>query len=110
MILCGTQCDLRDDVKVLIELAKYREKPVTQYDAKRTANDIGALRYLECSALTQLNMKEVFDAAILAAMDTRGLIQKHSNGGKYVTKDSRDDHEALAGKTWKQFCCFTTTE
>lgn len=57
IILVGTQCDLRHDVKVLIELAQYHEQPVSGEVAERLANKIGAIKYIECSALTQKNLK-----------------------------------------------------
>ncbi|WAR18719.1 RHOU-like protein [Mya arenaria] len=69
IILVGTQCDLRNDVKVLIELAHYNEKPITEETAKQLAERIGAIDYVECSALTQKNLKEVFDSAILSSLD-----------------------------------------
>ena len=57
VILVGTQCDLRHDVKVLIELAQCHEQPVNGEVARRVANKIGAIKYVECSALTQKNLK-----------------------------------------------------
>ncbi|KAL0609011.1 Rho-related GTP-binding protein RhoU [Plecturocebus cupreus] len=61
IILVETKSDLREDVKVLIELDKCKEKPVPEEVAKLCAEEIKA----ECSALTQKNLKEVFDAAIV---------------------------------------------
>ncbi|KAK3869695.1 hypothetical protein Pcinc_025019, partial [Petrolisthes cinctipes] len=71
IVLVGTQSDLRTDVKVLIELAQYREQPVSEVAARRLAHQIGAIGYVESSALTQRNLKEVFDQAILAALEAR---------------------------------------
>ncbi|XP_029425585.1 rho-related GTP-binding protein RhoU, partial [Nannospalax galili] len=68
IILVGTQSDLREDVKVLIELDKCKEKPVPEEAAKLCAEEIKAVSYIECSALTQKNLKEVFDAAIVAGI------------------------------------------
>ncbi|NWZ53748.1 RHOU protein, partial [Haliaeetus albicilla] len=68
IILVGTQSDLREDVKVLIELDKCKEKPVSEEAAKLCAEEIKAASYIECSALTQKNLKEVFDAAIVAGI------------------------------------------
>ncbi len=78
VVLIGTQCDLRNDVKVLIELAHYNERPVTENEAKTLASRANA-EYIECSALTQKNLKEVFDAAILAAVRHKGMLDENCN-------------------------------
>lgn len=106
-MLVGTQSDLRNDVKVLIELAKYKEKPVSESDAIRMAHDIGAVHYMECSALTQKNLKDVFDQAILSSLNYLTDLN-HSQ----VRKSSRKKynlgvrHSASLKKAgWKKFCC-----
>lgn len=107
VMLVGTQSDLRNDVKVLIELAKYKEKPVSESDAIRMAHDIGAVHYMECSALTQKNLKDVFDQAILSSLNYLTDLN-HSQ----VRKSSRKKynlgvrHSASLKKAgWKKFCC-----
>lgn len=67
IILVGTQCDLKQDVKVLIDLADHNEQPVSSEAAAKFAHKIGTV-YVECSALTQKNLKHVFDTAILAGL------------------------------------------
>ncbi|KAI9349579.1 ras-related c3 botulinum toxin substrate 3 [Obelidium mucronatum] len=66
IILVGTKLDLRDDPEILNRLRSHRMSPVTHEDGKRVARDIGAVKYLECSALTQRGLKNVFDEAIRA--------------------------------------------
>lgn len=56
-ILVGTQCDLRHDVKVLIELDAAGEEPISSDYARAMAGKLGAMCYIECSALTQKNLK-----------------------------------------------------
>ncbi|XP_042296699.1 rho-related GTP-binding protein RhoU-like [Sceloporus undulatus] len=68
VLLVGTQSDLRQDVKVLIALARRREKPVAPGAARALSVKLGMVGYLECSALTQHNLKEVFDTAIAAGL------------------------------------------
>jgi len=110
VMLVGTQCDLRNDVKVLIELAKYKDKPVSEADALRLANDIGASHYMECSALTQKNLKDVFDQAILDSLNydrelDRGKESRRSAKKKYrIEPVLREGEEKKSG--WKKFCCF----
>lgn len=57
----GTQTDLRDDPSVRDKLAKQRMQPVRKEDGERMAKDLGAVKYVECSALTQYKLKDVFD-------------------------------------------------
>ncbi|ESO00703.1 hypothetical protein HELRODRAFT_157354 [Helobdella robusta] len=64
VVLVGTQQDLRNDVKVLLDLAKYGQKPVSEEEGRSLAKEIGAIGYMECSALTQKNLKETFDVVV----------------------------------------------
>lgn len=43
------------------KLAKQRMQPVRKEDGERMAKDLGAIKYVECSALTQYKLKDVFD-------------------------------------------------
>lgn len=76
MILVGTQSDLRNDVNTRVELAKYKEQPVSENEAKKLANSLGCECYIETSALTQHNLKEVFDEAIMAGLKGRKMKEK----------------------------------
>ena len=122
IVLVGTQCDLRSDVKVLVELAQYEERPITEEQAVARTRSFGALTYVECSALTQKNLKEVFDTSILAAMDKRGLLKKcKTRGGKgskkYKCKSDMWNSSPSLGATrtessnskkgWRKFCCMS---
>jgi cell division control protein 42 len=78
-ILVGTKTDLRTNIADLELLAKSKQKPITREQGERTAKDYGAYGYIECSALTQENLKETFDAAILAALTPSK--SKHSGIG-----------------------------
>ena len=40
---------------------KQRMQPVRKEDGERMAKDLGAVKYVECSALTQYKLKDVFD-------------------------------------------------
>ena len=66
IILVGTKLDLRSDPNTV---AKLREKsppttPITVEEGLDMSKTIGAVKYLECSALTQKGLKSVFDEAI----------------------------------------------
>ena len=53
--------DLRDDTSVNEKLAKSRQRPITFEQGERLARELGAVKYVECSALTQRGLKNVFD-------------------------------------------------
>uniref|UniRef100_A0AAR2JG92 Cell division cycle 42 n=1 Tax=Pygocentrus nattereri TaxID=42514 RepID=A0AAR2JG92_PYGNA len=61
--------DLRDDPSTIEKLAKNKQKPITPETAEKLARDLKAVKYVECSALTQRGLKNVFDEAILAALE-----------------------------------------
>ncbi|KAK7103697.1 cell division control protein 42 homolog [Littorina saxatilis] len=123
IVLVGTQSDLRNDVKILIELAKYKEKPVSEEEVSKLAQQLGA-HYVECSALTQKNMKEVFDDSILTALNwvhaeeqlaSKSLLRKSkrskskdSTAAAAVASSSATSAKSSSPKKggWKKFCCF----
>jgi len=75
-LIVGTQNDLREDPATLEKLAKNRQKPITLEAGERLAKELGAVKYLECSALTQKGLKNVFDEAIIAALEPPPSKQK----------------------------------
>jgi len=68
IVLVGTQMDLRSDLKTLLALDQLKQKPVSDKEAILRAKQMQATTYIECSALTQKNLKTVFDTALLAGM------------------------------------------
>lgn len=64
-LIVGTQTDLRDDPAVREKLAKQKMQPVRKEDGDRMAKELGAVKYVECSALTQYKLKDVFDEVCL---------------------------------------------
>eukprot|EP00005_Dracoamoeba_jomungandri_P005664 CAMPEP_0174251390 /NCGR_PEP_ID=MMETSP0439-20130205/1225_1 /TAXON_ID=0 /ORGANISM="Stereomyxa ramosa, Strain Chinc5" /LENGTH=198 /DNA_ID=CAMNT_0015331683 /DNA_START=72 /DNA_END=668 /DNA_ORIENTATION=+ len=68
IILVGTKIDLRDDPKTIGELQKNGQQPVTPEQGQRLAQEIGAIKYLECSALTKKGLKNVFDNALTSVV------------------------------------------
>ena len=53
-LLVGTQIDLRDDPSTIEKLAKNKQKPITPETAEKLARDLKDVKYVECSALTQV--------------------------------------------------------
>ena len=67
-LIVGTQTDLRDDPQVREKLSKQKMQPVRKEDGERMAKDLGAVKYVECSALTQFKLKDVFDEVSLPSL------------------------------------------
>lgn len=53
-MLVGTQIDLRDENGTLEKLAKNKQKPITLEQGEKLAKELKAVKYVECSALTQV--------------------------------------------------------
>ncbi|XP_039307844.1 uncharacterized protein LOC105202481 isoform X2 [Solenopsis invicta] len=68
-LLVGTQIDLRDDAATIEKLAKNKQKAISSEQGEKLAKELKAVKYVECSALTQKGLKNVFDEAILAALE-----------------------------------------
>ena len=118
----------------MIELAEDKEEPVSEAAATRLAKQMGALGYVESSALTQRNLKEVFDQALLSALEarSRGVLldntrdHNHSNNNNKKRRRKRmgvscvgdtcsvedysvDSEEQLRDgrkSAWRKLCCF----
>lgn len=67
-LIVGTQIDLRDDGQVIDKLARQKQKPVMSEQGERLARELGAVKYVECSALTQKGLKNVFDEVCSASL------------------------------------------
>lgn len=55
----GTKLDLRDDKETLAQLSEQGLSPIKREQGQRLANKIRAVKYLECSALTQRGLRQV---------------------------------------------------
>lgn len=108
LVLVGTQLDLKEDVQVLIQLADNQQRPVDAEEGRRFAQELGAVSFTECSALTQKNLKDVFDAAILAS-----LHQTDNNNDDSSVQEQRmtlrrktpDKIKSLSETWWKKISC-----
>ena len=81
IILVGTKLDLREDKGTMDALRSKRMEAVSYEQALAVSKEIRAHKYLECSALTQRNLKSVFDEAIRWVCST-GLLRRMS-GAKW---------------------------
>jgi cell division control protein 42 len=53
----GTQIDLREDPNTMEKLQKSRQKPTSLEQGEKLARELKAVKYVECSALTQVRDK-----------------------------------------------------
>jgi GTPase SAR1 family protein len=67
-ILVGTKLDVREDRETIEKLREKRMAPISYPQGTQMQKEIGAVKYLECSALTQKGLKNVFDEAIRAVL------------------------------------------
>eukprot|EP01124_Arcella_intermedia_P018996 TRINITY_DN26115_c0_g1_i1.p1 TRINITY_DN26115_c0_g1~~TRINITY_DN26115_c0_g1_i1.p1 ORF type:complete len:205 (+),score=21.42 TRINITY_DN26115_c0_g1_i1:47-661(+) len=79
-VLVGTKLDLREDPEKLESLKEKGLAPVSTEQGEQLATDIKAVKYMECSALTQKGLKEVFDFAIKTVLIPSG--PGKAKGGK----------------------------
>ena len=68
IVLVETKTDKRDDPEVIETLNRQRAVPVTKAQGQELAREIEAVSYVECSAMSQKGLKEVFDAVIRAGV------------------------------------------
>ena len=82
-ILVGTKTDLRNCNETFngptTTMTEKKFEFVSQEEGMKLAKEINAYKYLECSALTQIGLKEVFDEAIRAVIYPSRKREKKTN-------------------------------
>jgi GTPase SAR1 family protein len=78
--LVGTKLDLRDDKETIERLREKNMAPITYEQGMAKAKEINAVKYMECSALTQKGLKNVFDEAIRAVIAPPPMKKKKKGG------------------------------
>eukprot|EP00111_Clytia_hemisphaerica_P006797 TCONS_00019632-protein len=71
IILVGNKKDLRNDENTKWELQKQKQEPVKMEEGEVMANKISAYAYLECSAKSKEGVREVFETATRAALQSK---------------------------------------
>ncbi|XP_057311892.1 ras-related protein Rac1-like [Hydractinia symbiolongicarpus] len=69
IVLVGTKLDTRNDKEYAEKHEKEGRKIITTEEGIELAKKIGAVKYLECSALTQQGVNEVFDEVARAGLN-----------------------------------------
>jgi cell division control protein 42 len=68
-LIVGTQIDLRDNAAEKEKLSKRKQKPIEFEQGEKLAKEMNAVKYVECSARNSEGLKNVFDEAIIAALE-----------------------------------------
>ena len=76
IILVGTKLDLRDDKETIEKLKEKKLQPIPTSQGLQMLKEIAGVKYLECSALTQKGLKQVFDEAIRAVLCPKKVVKK----------------------------------
>lgn len=59
VLFSGTKIDLRENKEAIGQLAQQGLSPIKREQGIKLANKIRAVKYMECSALTQRGLKQV---------------------------------------------------
>ena len=78
----GTKLDLREDAEFVQTLRDRELGPISYVEGLTMMEEVGAVKYLECSALTHTGVKEVFEEATRAVLQKRNKREKSDNSNK----------------------------
>ena len=71
IMLVGTKIDLRNDSELLSSIRKkYKCGSITYEQGLSKAKEIGAYKYMECSALASQGIKTIFDEVVRVSMSS----------------------------------------
>ncbi|EGC33713.1 rac1B, RHO family GTPase [Dictyostelium purpureum] len=79
IILVGTKSDMREDKETLDRLKEKKLTSISYEMGLAKMKEINAVKYLECSALTQKGLKAVFDEAIRSVINPAVKPKKKSS-------------------------------
>jgi len=86
VLLVGTKIDLRGDTTITNDLRTQGKKELAVDDGNKLGREIKAVKYVECSALTQQGVKGVFDEALRTVIRARGGGSGGADGGNTKCK------------------------
>ena len=89
ILLIGTKSDLREEDREVKLMASQGQRPIQPAEGEQVAREIGAKRYLECSAKLRIGVDEVFDAALREALGKGALKEAWKAAGPGQTNRKR---------------------
>jgi Rho family protein len=86
LLLVCTKTDLRQDQTTISLMSAQGTTPIPAIEGEKIAKQIGAKRYLECSAKEGRGVREVFDAAVRESLGRGGKMGRmvRGNGKKCI--------------------------
>jgi len=78
IVLVGTKSDLRKNEDLLKELEANGKPAVLRHEVTKLMEEIGAYDYVECSALTEWHVKDVFEMAARAVLYPKKVEEEKS--------------------------------
>ena len=72
----GTQIDLRDDAATIDKLAKNKQKPISNEQGEKLQKELRAVKYVECSALTQVRKSFPFNITVSVSQHAKMNLYK----------------------------------
>ena len=81
-LIVGNKVDLRNDIWESRVPFETNKRPITTEIGEKLAKDVGADRYLECSALTRDGVERVFDEAVSVAIEYMRRREEQENQKK----------------------------
>ena len=79
IIVVGTKRDLINDVDTLQRLRERNMSPLTYADGVKLAEEVKAIKYMECSSLTNEGVNEIFEEAARAAITHKENVKKQKS-------------------------------
>ncbi|XP_073414940.1 rho-related GTP-binding protein RhoG isoform X2 [Dendrobates tinctorius] len=76
ILLVGTKKDLRTNQDVIKKLKEQNQVPITHQQGVSLSKHIHAVKYMECSALNQEGIKEVFSESVRAVLNPNPIKKK----------------------------------
>ena len=77
--MVGTKLDLRDDHDALSTLKRKRLSPVSYNEGIQMMKEIGAVHYVECSALTRKGLRDVFCEVVRSPVMPKSAFKSKQN-------------------------------
>uniref|UniRef100_A0A0M3HYT0 Rho-related GTP-binding protein RhoU n=1 Tax=Ascaris lumbricoides TaxID=6252 RepID=A0A0M3HYT0_ASCLU len=81
IVLVGTKLDLRENKTVVEEMHERRLEPISYLQGLSMSKRINAIKYLECSALSQTGLKQVLEEVVRAVL----VLQPRSKRTRQIT-------------------------